>query len=233
MPGSPQSRPPQNPPTPDGMPDAYRVIGRDVDVETEVQRSRFLARLRRVEDEDSARDVIARARREHRAARHHCTAFVIGPRGRLQRSNDDGEPAGTAGAPMLETLCGRGVSDVVAVVTRYFGGIKLGTGGLVRAYGDAVTAALDAAGTRTRLSVEYRTATVAAADAGRLENELRAGGLRIAAVDYGVGPGGADAALTVAVPADDAPGFGALIASRTGGSAAVEPAGHGWVDGDG
>ncbi|GAA4817591.1 IMPACT family protein [Tomitella cavernea] len=218
---------------PDGVPDTYLVIGRDIDVETEVQRSRFLARLRRVEDEEAARAVIAQARREHRAARHHCTAFVIGPRGRLQRSNDDGEPAGTAGAPMLETLCGRGVSDVVAVVTRYFGGIRLGTGGLVRAYGDAVTAALGAAGTRTRMRVEYRTATVTAADAGRLENELRADGLHIAAVDYGVGFGGAGAAVTVAVPADDPSGFDELIASRTGGRAAVEPAGHGWVDRDG
>ncbi|QDQ97849.1 YigZ family protein [Tomitella fengzijianii] len=223
---------PQPAPAPDDVPDAYLVIGRDTDVETEVQRSRFCTRLRRVEDEDAARELVARTRREHSAARHHCTAFIIGPHGRLQRSNDDGEPAGTAGAPMLDALTGRGVSDVVAVVTRYFGGVKLGTGGLVRAYGDAVSAALDAAGTRTRMRVEYRTATVTAADAGRLENELRADGLRITAVDYGVGPGGADAAITVAVPAAGSGALAGLIASRTGGRTEARLSGRGWVDRD-
>ncbi len=80
-----------------------------------------------------------------RDARHHCTAFVLGPDGTTMRSNDDGEPSGTAGAPMLEVLRGRGLTDVVAVVTRWFGGTLLGTGGLIRAYGDAVSLALDGA----------------------------------------------------------------------------------------
>lgn len=206
-------------------PDGYTVIARPADVETEVHRSRFLARVRRVEDEDAAREVIDAARREHRTARHHCTAFVLGPDGRLLRSNDDGEPAGTAGAPMLETLTGHGVSDVVAVVTRYFGGVKLGTGGLVRAYGDAVSAALDAAGTLVRRRVDFMTVLVEITEAGRLENELRADGLPITGVDYRV-----DAALTVAVPAARAAGFADTVAARTGGRALVEPAGTGWVD---
>ena len=85
-------------------------------------------------------------RAQHWDARHHCSAFVLGPRSELQRSSDDGEPAGTAGAPMLEVLRGAGVSDVAAVVTRWFGGTLLGAGGLVRAYGDAVRAALAEAG---------------------------------------------------------------------------------------
>lgn len=205
--------------------DAYTVIAHETDVETEVQRSRFLARLRRVEDEESARAVIDEARREHRTARHHCTAFVFGPTGQLTRSNDDGEPAGTAGAPMLETLTGRGVSDVVAVVTRYFGGIKLGTGGLVRAYGDAVSSALDAAGTLARRRVAYMSVLVDIVDAGRLEHDLRADGLHVTDVEYA-----ADATLTAAVPAARAAGFIDEIAARTGGRALVEPAGHGWVD---
>ncbi|RYE74360.1 MAG: YigZ family protein, partial [Myxococcales bacterium] len=117
-------------------PDRYRTIAGTVEVEHVVERSRFLTQLVRVPDEASAREVIDVRRREHWSARHHCTAFVIGPDGALQRSNDDGEPAGTAGAPMLEVLRGAEISDVVAVVTRYFGGVKLGTGGLARAYSE-------------------------------------------------------------------------------------------------
>src|SRR5699024_706460 len=98
-------------------------------------------------------------------ARHHCTAMVIGPEGRLQRTNDDGEPPGTAGSPMLEVLCGEGLSDVVAVVTRWFGGTLLGTGGLVRAYSDAVRAAVGAARLVQREPVQLFE--LAEPDAGR------------------------------------------------------------------
>ena len=126
----------------------YRTVARSAVAETEVKRSRFLCRVERVESEEAARAVVDRARKEHWDARHHCSAFVLGPDGAVQRSSDDGEPSGTAGAPMLEVLRGREVSDVVAVVTRWFGGTLLGAGGLVRAYGDAVRAGLDAAGVR-------------------------------------------------------------------------------------
>lgn len=221
---------------PSGTPvDVYTVIARPADTEIEVQHSRFLTRLRRVGDEESARAVIDSARREHRTARHHCTAFVLGPDAQIMRSNDDGEPAGTAGAPMLEALSGRGVTDVVAVVIRYFGGVKLGTGGLVRAYGDAMTTALDAAGTRTRQRVAYLRVRVGIGEAGRLEHELRADGVQVAGVDYGAdlpGPGGteAGAALTVAVPAAGAGSSAERIAALTAGRAHVEDAGTGWAD---
>src|SRR5699024_6167104 len=102
--------------------DSYTVIARNADVGIDVRGSRFSARLRGAADERSAREVVAGARREHPGAHHHCSAFVLGPDGSVTRSNEDGEPPGTAGAPMLEALTGRGVSDVVAVVTRYFGG---------------------------------------------------------------------------------------------------------------
>ena len=97
---------------------SYLTIASAGDVETEVRKSRFLCRLRRVDDEDSARAVVEQTRKEHWGARHHCSAYVLGPDARVERSNDDGEPAGTAGAPMLEVLRGREVNDVVAVVTR-------------------------------------------------------------------------------------------------------------------
>jgi uncharacterized YigZ family protein len=129
----------------------YRTVAGNAVAETEVKRSRFLCRIERVDSEEVARTVVERARKEHWDARHHCSAFVLGPDGAVQRSSDDGEPSGTAGAPMLEVLRGREVSDVVAVVTRWFGGTLLGAGGLVRAYGDAVRAGLDAAGVHERV----------------------------------------------------------------------------------
>jgi uncharacterized YigZ family protein len=112
--------------------------------ETEVRRSRFLALVARTDTEAEARAVVAAARKAHPDARHHCSAFILDGDGAhaTERSSDDGEPSGTAGAPMLDVLRGAGLVSVTAVVTRWFGGVKLGTGGLARAYGEAISAAL-------------------------------------------------------------------------------------------
>ena len=114
-----------------------KVIARDGQAEIVIQRSRFLCTVTRVADVDAATAVIADVRRAGHDARHHCTALRIGDVGSgaaTARSNDDGEPSGTAGVPMLEVLVRRELTDVVAVVSRWFGGVKLGAGGLVRAY---------------------------------------------------------------------------------------------------
>ncbi|CAM3579875.1 IMPACT family protein [Nocardioides zeicaulis] len=108
---------------------SYLTLAGDTTGVVEDRGSRFVCHLARVPDEDGARELVARLRREHAGARHHCSAFVLGPRGEVQRSSDDGEPAGTAGAPMLEVLRGADVSDVAAVVSRWFGGTLLGAGG--------------------------------------------------------------------------------------------------------
>ncbi|MBB1509342.1 YigZ family protein [Tessaracoccus sp. MC1756] len=147
--------------------------GHGVDVELEIKRSRFLTRLRRVTTEDEARAVIDERRSVHFSARHHCSAFVLGPDARTARSSDDGEPAGTAGIPMLQVLQKNSLTDVVAVVTRYFGGIKLGAGGLVRAYSDAVAHAVDAAGIRTVQLCRLLQIDVDFASAGGMEDQLR------------------------------------------------------------
>lgn len=204
---------------------SYQVLAAPVDVEITIRKSRFLTRLRRVEDEAQARAVIEQVRREHRTANHNCSAFALGPDARIARSSDDGEPAGTAGMPMLEVLTGRPVSDVVAVVTRYFGGVKLGTGGLVRAYSDAVVAGLDAAGTRTRRLAIRGAVVVDPAAAGKLENELRSGGVLVTGVEYG-----ARATLEVAVPVARWPEFADRIAGLTAGRASVEELGEAWYD---
>ena len=149
-------------------------IAERVRAEVEVTRSRFIATLAPATDRAAVDDVVAEVRAQFHDARHHCVAFVLGPDGRITRSNDDGEPAGTAGAPMLAVLSGAGLTDVVAVVSRYFGGTLLGAGGLVRAYGQAVTAAVDQARRVRRRRVQVVAVRTDHATAGRLEHRLRA-----------------------------------------------------------
>lgn len=203
----------------------YLTVARPGDAAIEVKRSRFLGHVERVADEEQAREAVERIRRERWDARHHCSAFVLGPDAAVQRSSDDGEPSGTAGAPMLEVLRGHGVSDVVAVVTRYFGGTLLGAGGLVRAYSDAVRAALEDAGSRPRLLADRFAITVGHAEAGRLENDLRAHGVHVLGSDYA-----AEVTLHVSVPAGS-DRLSGLLGELTGGSAAAVHLGSGWVDG--
>ncbi|GAA1964816.1 hypothetical protein GCM10009817_00720 [Terrabacter lapilli] len=123
----------------------YLTLAAPATAELEVRRSRFICDVAPASSEEAARAFVEQVRSTSRDARHHCTAYVLGADGATLRSNDDGEPSGTAGAPMLDVLRGRGLTDVVAVVTRWFGGTLLGTGGLIRAYGDAVSLALDGA----------------------------------------------------------------------------------------
>jgi uncharacterized YigZ family protein len=201
----------------------YRTVAGNAVAETEVKRSRFLCRIERVDSEKVARTVVERARKEHWDARHHCSAFVLGPDGAVQRSSDDGEPSGTAGAPMLEVLRGREVSDVVAVVTRWFGGTLLGAGGLVRAYGDAVRAGLDAAGVHERVLAALFDVDVSHAAAGRLESDLRARGVDVQDATYAE-------RVTVRVAVDPATDLDALLAELTGGTVSSTPAGHAWSD---
>ncbi|MDT0202272.1 YigZ family protein [Nocardioides sp. AE5] len=203
---------------------SYLTAGRGATAEIEVKRSRFLCTVEPVSDEAAARAVIEALRKEHWDARHTCSAFVLGPDGAVQRSSDDGEPAGTAGAPMLEVLRGHEVSDVVAVVTRWFGGVLLGAGGLVRAYGDAVRAGLEAAGTvERRLMVEHRV-EVSHADAGRLETELRQRGVAVLDVSYA-----AEVSLLLGVPAAAPFDLAAVLAELTGGAAEPVVAGSRWT----
>lgn len=203
----------------------YLTIARDGEAEIEVKRSRFRCTLVRVETEEAARAVVERLRKEHWQARHHCSAFVIGPGGGLHRSSDDGEPAGTAGAPMLEVLRGHDVSDVVAVVTRWFGGVLLGAGGLVRAYGDAVGAGLDSVGTLPRSLVLEHELVVSHAEAGRIENELRSRGVLLLETTYAT-----DVTLRLGVPAEQAVGLAPAVSELTAGTGRLIDVGSRWVD---
>ncbi|MBQ4495476.1 MAG: YigZ family protein [Selenomonadaceae bacterium] len=150
----------------------------------EVNKSKFLVHVRHVETEEAARDFVQMIRKKYFDATHNCSAWVLGERGDKQKSNDDGEPGGTAGNPILETIKKNDLTDCAIVVTRYFGGIKLGAGGLIRAYSH--TAALGIANSklvrmttfkRISLTLEYNfLATV--------ENYLRNKKIRVANTDY-------------------------------------------------
>ena len=123
---------------------AYRVIYKGGEGEIVEKKSRFIATVKPVESEEEATAFIAEMKKKYWDARHNCSAFVIGANQELTRCSDDGEPAQTAGRPMLDVLLKEGVTNVAVVVTRYFGGVLLGTGGLVRAYQKAVQEGLAA-----------------------------------------------------------------------------------------
>lgn len=203
----------------------YRTVRGPVSVRTVERRSTFEARLVRVESEDAARSVIDAVRKDNWDAGHHCSAFVLGPDGAIARSNDDGEPSGTAGMPMLEVLQGADLRDVVAVVTRWFGGVLLGTGGLVRAYSGAVRAAIDEATIQVRELRRIGELRVGAAEAGRVEHELRARGASVLDVEYG-----SSVNLRVAASPDRAAELEASAAAVTKGESAVRWTGQEWVD---
>jgi uncharacterized YigZ family protein len=186
--------------------------------ETVVNRSRFVCTLYRVASDARVRELVGAHRRAHWDASHNCTAYVL-DEGRVARSSDDGEPAGTAGVPMLEVLRGRDLTDVLAVVTRYFGGVKLGAGGLVRAYGAAVSAAVDAAGTVTLAVWPRLSVRVDYGLAGSLEGLLR---LRedVRLVEVVFGP-----EVVFDLACADVELLVDWVASQTAGAAEVSPAG--------
>ena len=120
----------------------FRTIKEDGQVQEEIKKSRFICHIKRVTTEDEARNFIQAVKKEHYKATHNCSAFILGERSEMKRSSDDGEPSGTAGVPMLGVLENHQLTNVCAVVTRYFGGIKLGAGGLIRAYAGTVALAI-------------------------------------------------------------------------------------------
>ncbi|MFD3835568.1 YigZ family protein [Streptomyces sp. NPDC058642] len=207
------------------MPDEYRTVAHAGVHETEVNRSRFLCALAPAATEREAQDFIASVRKEHTDATHNCFAYVIGADAAIQKASDDGEPGGTAGVPMLQMLLRRDMRYAVAVVTRYYGGVKLGAGGLIRAYGGAVGEALDVLGTITRRRFRLATVTVDHQRAGKLQNELRSTGREVRDVRY------AEAVtIEIGLPDADVPAFEAWLADVTAGTAGFELGGEAYGD---
>jgi uncharacterized YigZ family protein len=138
-----------------------------------IQKSRFIAYVERATTEEEAQEFIRKIKKQHSNANHNCSAYMIGEQDQIQKANDDGEPSGTAGVPMLEVLKKRKLKDTVVVVTRYFGGIKLGAGGLIRAYGSSTSEGLNATGIVERKLMTVIKSTIDYTLLGKVENELR------------------------------------------------------------
>ena len=190
----------------------HRMVATDGKHETETKKSRFICHLFRVSDEEDARAHIDAIRKEHWNANHNCTAWIVGENQANQRSSDDGEPSGTAGMPMLEVLRRRELTDTLAIVTRYFGGVMLGAGGLIRAYGGAVSEALDTIGVVERKPLSVISFVADYETAGRVENAIRARELDLADVGYA-----AEVTFELVMPPDDVAAFGTWLQELTNG----------------
>ena len=163
---------------------SYITIAAPVRAEIVIKRSRFIASLAPVETEEAAREFVTAVKKEFHDARHNPSAWILSPAGDKQKSSDDGEPGGTAGQPILSVLGKNGLTNVACVVTRYFGGIKLGAAGLVRAYGDTAVLAINEA---QKLSVGEYSRLAVTCDYnlyGTLENFFRKKELRITDTAY-------------------------------------------------
>lgn len=122
-----------------------KKIAKDAQIEIDFKGSKFIGLVSLCESEEQAKDFIHFIKKNHPKANHHCSAYILS-QSQIERSNDDGEPFSTTGLPMLQVLRGQGLTDVIAVVVRYFGGTLLGRGGLIKAYSEAVTKAIESAG---------------------------------------------------------------------------------------
>lgn len=194
----------------------YRTVFREGQYVYEEKKSRFIARVLPVRSEEEAVAFINRVRSESRDATHHCYAYYVEEDSVYQRYSDDGEPAGTAGLPILEVIRKRQLVNVVIVVTRYFGGILLGASGLVRAYGKAASGGVRDAReitvrscTEARINVEYHLS-------GKLQSMLLSGGYILAGTDYSD-----DVAFTVLIPEDRKSRLEENVNNITGGKACI------------
>lgn len=162
----------------------YRTIKENGIHENEIKKSRFICHLKRVKSEEEALEFIEQVKKEHYKATHNCSAYTLGMNDEIQRAHDDGEPSGTAGVPMLEIFLKRDLKNVVAVVTRYFGGKKLGAGGLIRAYGGVVNDAVSAVGIVERQVQLLIDVTVSYSLSGSVEHSLRESTYTIQDITY-------------------------------------------------
>lgn len=166
------------------MRENYKTVGKVAEAEIIIQKSRFIGHAARAETEKEALEFIASIKNIHRSATHNCSAYLIGEHDSIQKANDDGEPSGTAGVPILEVLKKQGLKDVVVVITRYYGGIKLGGGGLIRAYGKATTEALQAAGIVERRLHHLMKISIDYTWLGKVENEVRQSSYMLKEIQY-------------------------------------------------
>lgn len=168
------------------MTEPYLTIAKNTTYEQTIKKSRFICSIARVSSEEEAQQFITSIQAANKKATHNCFAYMIGDNDRIQRESDNGEPSGTAGIPILESLKLAKIHNVVAVVTRYFGGIKLGAGGLIRAYSNTTTEAIHQAGLVQRIKQAILKITVTYAFHDPLLYYLKENNLEVAGEEYGV-----------------------------------------------
>ncbi|WP_350300633.1 YigZ family protein [Peribacillus frigoritolerans] len=162
----------------------YLTVAGRGEHEIVIEKSRFISHIARVETEDAAQAFIQEIKKKHKDATHNCSAYMIGEQNQIQKALDDGEPSGTAGVPILEVLKKKDLKDTAVVVTRYFGGIKLGAGGLIRAYSKATSEGINTTGVVIRKLMRVISTTVDYTWLGKLENELRSSIYQIKEIQY-------------------------------------------------
>lgn len=165
------------------LPQYYTVKQQGKD-EIIIKKSQFIGYIRRVETEKEAQAFIQEIKKKHHDATHNCSCYIIGEHDQIQKANDDGEPSGTAGVPMLEVLKKQNLKDTAVVVTRYFGGIKLGAGGLIRAYGSTTSQAIKTTGIVKRMLMQGFSITVDYGLLGKLENILHNSDYILESINY-------------------------------------------------
>ncbi len=195
-----------------------RIVYRGGTGEITEKKSRFIADIRPVSTEEEALAFIEEIRKKYWDARHHCYAYILGERGQQSRCSDDGEPSQTAGRPMLDVLTGEGLTDVCAVVTRYFGGTLLGTGGLVRAYSGAVKEGLSQCVLMEKRPGRELAVTAGYGDVGKVQYLAAQAGIEILDTVYE-----ADVRFSFLVSLEEEGGFVKKLTEGTAGRAKIQP----------
>lgn len=206
---------------------SYRTIKQSGDHEFTINKSRFITHITRAADEVTAHSFIEQIKKEHWNAAHNCSAYLIGEQDHIQKANDDGEPNGTAGVPMLEVLKKRELKDTVVVVTRYFGGIKLGAGGLIRAYGSSVSEALNHIGIVRRTLMQELVVSADYSLLGKLEYEARKSSYILDSIDYGE-----QVKLHLYTPMEEAEACREWLVNISSGQAGIEEGKQAFVETD-
>lgn len=203
----------------------YLTVNLRGEDEQVIQKSRFIGHVARTETEEEAIKFIQQIKSEHATATHNCSAYLIGEHDLIQKANDDGEPSGTAGVPILEVLKKQHLKDTTVVVTRYFGGIKLGAGGLIRAYSSTASLALSTTGIVRRQLMDGFSVSVEYPLLGKLENTLRQSDYVLEGIDYQE-----KVIFTVYVETEDAKRFVEWIVDLTNDQAYIETLNSKYID---
>ena len=201
-----------------------KIIAEGGSGEVVEKKSRFIAQIFPIKTEEEALELLAQVRKKHYDARHNCFAYVIGEKNETERCSDDGEPSGTAGRPMLDVITGQGIHDVLVVVTRYFGGTLLGTGGLVRAYSAAVKAGLENCRVMEKIRGYQVVVKTDYNNLGKIQ--YIAAGMELPEQNSEYGE---NVELTYTVPEEKAAAFEREITEKTGGKSKVDRGDETWI----